>query len=56
MNIDRERGKKKTRKKEAEWRRNLNLNASLYWRHHVGIQELRGRELVPAMRGSERVL
>lgn len=28
--------------------RNLNLNASLDWRHHVGIQPLPGRESVPA--------
>ncbi len=50
-----ERTKKKTKKKKLpEWRRNLNLNASLGWRHHVGIQTLPGGEPVPAKR-SERV-
>lgn len=41
-------------KKMLEWRRNLNLNASLGWRHHVGIQALPGSEPVPAQ-CSERV-
>lgn len=35
-------------KKVPEWRRNLNLNASLDWRHHVGIQALPGGDPVPA--------
>lgn len=40
--------KKKKMKEVSEWRRNLNLNASLDWRHHVGIQAVPGREPVPA--------
>lgn len=33
----------------SEWRWNLNLNASLHGRHHVGIQALPAREPEPAM-------
>lgn len=39
----------------SEWRWNLNLNASLHGRHHVGIQALPAREPEPAdaLKGSD---
>lgn len=41
--------------KKAEWGRNLNLNASLDWKHQDGIQALRRAEPVPA-KSSEGLL